>query len=145
MGGIRPVVQLSSTASSPRPPSFRDPASDLILLKPATCEPGTVASVRGSDNSLTEPASSLRTAMSHSSHELAAPLLTAERSSGYFPRQFTAWELKAWFLNSYERVGPSMSRTARVVCSVSLLFLVSLTSARFSRATDWQPISPEDL
>jgi hypothetical protein len=38
-----------------------------------------------------------------------------------------------------------MSRTARIVCSVSLLFFVSLTSPRFSRATDWQPISPEDL
>lgn len=38
-----------------------------------------------------------------------------------------------------------MSRTARVICGVSLLFLTSLTSPRFLRAADWQPISPEDI
>ena len=38
-----------------------------------------------------------------------------------------------------------MSRTARFICGVSLLFLVSLTSPRSLPAADWQPISPEDL
>jgi hypothetical protein len=38
-----------------------------------------------------------------------------------------------------------MSRTARIICSMSILVFVSLASSRSIRATDWQPISPEDL
>jgi len=38
-----------------------------------------------------------------------------------------------------------MSRTARIIFSLFILVLVSLISPHFLRATDWQPISPEDL
>jgi hypothetical protein len=38
-----------------------------------------------------------------------------------------------------------MNRTARIICSVSVFLLILLISPRPSRATDWQPITPEDL
>jgi hypothetical protein len=38
-----------------------------------------------------------------------------------------------------------MNRTARVVCSVFVFLFILLISPRPSQATDWQPISPEDL